>query len=195
MLYAKTMINSKQELKRYITCEGELYGKKRPYLILPRFTEKSIAWKFQSLLRYEEYYFNRKKRICYFIVKLLRHQLGMKHKLFLPINVIDIGLHMYHPHNIMINAKKIGRNCDIQFGVSMVAGGHDGSAPIIGDNVAIGCNATFVGNIKIANGIAVGACSLVNKSFLETNIGIGGIPAKKISNNGSSTWGGWKKII
>ena len=40
----------------------------------------------------------------------------------------------------------------------------------------------------LRNGIAIGANSLVNKSFEEQNIAIAGCPAKKISNNGDSTW-------
>ena len=40
----------------------------------------------------------------------------------------------------------------------------------------------------IADDIAIGAMSIVNKSFHESGITIAGNPAKKISNNGSKAW-------
>ena len=39
--------------------------------------------------------------------------------------------------------------------------------------------------MEIADNIAIGANSVVNKSFIEEGITIGGIPAKKISDKGS----------
>ena len=49
----------------------------------------------------------------------------------------------------------------------------------------IASGAKIFGNITIADGIVIGANSVVNKSFLEPNITIAGVPAKKISNKGS----------
>ena len=46
----------------------------------------------------------------------------------------------------------------------------------------------MLGGVYITDGIAIGANSLVNKSFYEENIAIAGNPARKISNNGSNTW-------
>jgi serine O-acetyltransferase len=57
--------------------------------------------------------------------------------------------------------------------------------PTIGDNVFIGPGAKIFGDIIIASGIAIGANSVVNKSFLETDITIAGVPARKVSNRGS----------
>jgi serine O-acetyltransferase len=54
--------------------------------------------------------------------------------------------------------------------------------PSIGNNVVIGPGAVIVGAITIADGIAIGANSYVNRSFLEPNITIAGCPAKRISN-------------
>lgn len=53
-------------------------------------------------------------------------------------------------------------------------------APTIGNNVEIGFGAVIIGKIKIADGIKIGANSVVTKSFLEPNITIAGVPAKKI---------------
>ena len=118
--------------------------------------------------------------------------MGRKCGFNIPINVIDKGFLMFHIGNVLINAEKIGKNFDCGPNVACIAGGHDGGHPTVGDNVALGYGATLCGNITIANGIAVGACFFVNKTFLEENICIAGSPAKKISDNGSTTWGGCK---
>jgi serine O-acetyltransferase len=57
--------------------------------------------------------------------------------------------------------------------------------PTIGDNVFIGPGAKIFGAITIANGIAIGANSVVTRSFLEPNVTIAGIPARKVNNKGS----------
>ena len=44
----------------------------------------------------------------------------------------------------------------------------------------MGFGAVIIGKIKIADGIKIGANSVVTKSFLEPNITIAGVPAKKI---------------
>ena len=53
-------------------------------------------------------------------------------------------------------------------------------APIIGNNVEVGFGAVIIGKVKIADGIKIGANSVVTNSFLEPNITIAGVPAKKI---------------
>lgn len=51
----------------------------------------------------------------------------------------------------------------------------------------------ILGDIELADNIAVGANAVVNKSFEEADIAIAGIPAKKISNNGRTVWAGKKE--
>jgi serine O-acetyltransferase len=57
-------------------------------------------------------------------------------------------------------------------------------APKIGNNVFIGPGAVIVGPIEIADGIAIGANSYVDRSFTEPDITIAGVPARKVSNKG-----------
>lgn len=45
-------------------------------------------------------------------------------------------------------------------------------APIIGNNVEVGFGAVIIGKVKIADGIKIGANSVVTNSFLEPNITI-----------------------
>lgn len=80
---------------------------------------------------------------------------------------------------------RIGANCILN--IDVVIGQNYGDpkkVPLIGNNVFIGPGAKLFGKITIADNIAIGANSVVNKSFLESGISIGGVPAKKISNNG-----------
>jgi serine O-acetyltransferase len=56
--------------------------------------------------------------------------------------------------------------------------------------VYIAPGAKIYGAIEIADNIAIGANAVVNKSFLEPNITIAGVPARKISDKGS-TEAGW----
>lgn len=94
-----------------------------------------------------------------------------------------------HLGSILMNSKtKIGRDCKIHIHTAFVAGGRNDFAPTIGNNVVIGVGATIVGDVHLADNIAVGANALVNKSFEEENIAIAGVPARKISNNGRSSW-------
>ena len=80
----------------------------------------------------------------------------------------------------------IGENCRIHVGVNIGADARiSNAAPIIGNNVYIGPGAKLFGKIEIADGIAIGANAVVNKSFGEKDISIAGVPAKKIGTGGT----------
>lgn len=105
----------------------------------------------------------------------------------IPINCVGKGLCIAHIGQIIINPyASIGENCRIHVGVNIGADARISNAvPIIGNNVYIGAGAKIFGQIEIADGIAIGANAVVNKSFLEENISIAGVPAKKIGTNGT----------
>ncbi len=105
----------------------------------------------------------------------------------IPCNVFGPGLSIAHYGNIVVNgAARIGTNCRIHAGVNIgTQAGATFQAPKIGDNVYIGPGAKIFGPIQIAGGIAIGANSVVNKSFTEPDISIAGVPARKISAKGS----------
>lgn len=98
-----------------------------------------------------------------------------------------------HLGSILVNGRvKVGKDCAIHINTAIVAQGVNGGVPALGDGIVIGCGATICGNVRIANGIAIGANALVNKNFDEENIAIAGVPAKKISDNGRWQWGSSK---
>lgn len=186
------MIKTSKTLKEYIAYEGKIYGFRKPIRFLPRIKEKAIVFKFLCLYRFEEYHFNKNHTIMYKLYHFLRRQFGRKIGIhFDGINMIDKGVYIPHIGSMLIRAKHIGKNVSLLPQVCVVTG-NDGGLADIGDCVAIGVGVTIVGGVTIANGVAIGANALVCESFTEKNITIAGNPAKKISNNGSKTWGGYK---
>lgn len=181
------MINSKKELNYYIKKDLHSRGIKKLKLRHLIFSEEL---KFQLLLRKSEYYSNKNKSFfsnimyTYYYYRLKR--LGIKLGWTIPLNVFGPGLCIVHRGTVVVNGKAIvGKNCRIQTCVNIGASGGRKEAPIIGDNVYIGPGAKLLGNISIASSVAIGANSVVNKSFLEPGVTIAGVPAKKISSKGS----------
>jgi serine O-acetyltransferase len=103
---------------------------------------------------------------------------------------IGEGLYIGHHSGIIINAGAvIGENCNISQGVTIGVSGkgiHRG-APVIGDDVYIGANATVAGKITIGNKVVVGANSLVT-SDVGSGVTVLGVPAVEISKNDSSAY-------
>ena len=111
---------------------------------------------------------------------------------------------IYAPRKTLIDETKpwlidIGNDVKITEGVTILTHGYDwavlkrvygdviGSAGNvkIGNNVFIGSGARIIGKVNIASDIAIGANAVVVKDFNKSGITIGGVPAKKISDNNS----------
>lgn len=105
----------------------------------------------------------------------------------IPLNVFGPGLCIAHRGTIIVNKDaRIGENCRIHACTNIGSGrGSDLLAPKIGNSVYIGPGAKIFGDVEIADNIAIGANSVVNKSFRERGISIAGVPARKINNKGS----------
>ncbi|MGO4969936.1 serine O-acetyltransferase [Streptococcus alactolyticus] len=156
----------------------------------PKFGKDEI-WRFQIVLRKYEYYSNIQKnliqKIYYFWLKYLYHRYSIKLGFSIPINVFDKGLSIAHHGSIVVNSNaRVGKNCRIQENVTIGATGGNTEAPCIGNNVFIASGARIIGNVKIGDNIAIGANAVVVKSFPESNVTLGGVPAKVISHKGSA---------
>lgn len=182
------MITTKKELKYFLLQDAIALrcNRKRPKLF------GDDVWKFQIILRKTEYYTNlfrgNKKYFLfhYIIYRLKLHNYSIKLGFSIPINVFGPGLSIAHRGTIVVNgAAKVGKNCRIQEGVNIGATNGSKSAPQIGDNVFIGTGAKIIGDISIANDVAIGANAVVVKSITESGVTYGGVPAKKISSNNS----------
>lgn len=175
------MIKSKMDYAYYLEMDKKSLNIKikRPRLF------RDELWKFQRLLRKTEYINNCNST---FLGKFYSNYLKYKLKKFgaklgytIPINTFGAGLYIAHRGTIVVNSRaRIGENCKINACVNIGANGGSINAPIIGNNVYIGPGAKIFGDIKIADGIKIGANSVVNKSFLEPNITIVGVPARPV---------------
>ncbi|MEH7483866.1 serine acetyltransferase [Neobacillus drentensis] len=180
------MINSKEKLLEYWAKDKIALYKtyKRPKFI------GDEIWKFQIIYRKYEYARNcltKKIHLPYiFLLKYRFNKISIKLGYSIPINTIEEGLSLAHYGNIVINGNcKIGKNCRIQEGVTIGATNGQKKAPVLGDNIFIGSGAKLIGNIEIADDVAIGAGSIVVKSIYEKGITVAGVPAKKVSNNNS----------
>ena len=149
------------------------------------------TWKFEKLLRKTEYYQNCSKgklsQVYFYYLRNKLHKRQIKLSLFIPPNCFGPGLSIVHLGPIIVNNRaRIGANCRINAStVIATKAGFADKTPVIGDNVYIGSGAKIFGDIVIADGIAIGANSVVNKSFTEPNVTIAGSPARIISHKGS----------
>lgn len=181
------MIESKADLKRYLEQDRIALNKTWKK---PRICGDEI-WRYEILLRKAEYYTNCKKSILGKAISLwLCFRLRSKGRklcgFHIPINTFEEGLSIAHWGPIVVHpSARIGKNCRIHQCVTIGATNGQDEAAQIGDNCFIGPCSSIIGNIEIGNDIAIGANSVVTKSFLDDGITIGGNPAKKISDNNS----------
>ena len=175
------MITSKLQYRMYLERDAIALKMKRRR---PRIIGDKI-WKFERFLRKAEYINNCKNGVIWNVIgKYYRYKLSEKGRKLggysISINVFEEGLSIAHYGPIVVNGNsKIGKNCRIHEGVTIGATNGESKAPILGDNIFIGTGSKVIGNINIANDIAIGANAVVVKDFLEEGITIAGIPAKK----------------
>ena len=180
------MITSKENLKQYLEQDRVSLHIERKK---PRIIGDEI-WKFQIALRKYEYYLNVSGGMLHklkMILAYLRyHRLAVALGLTIPPNVFDRGLSIAHAGSIVINNKaRVGQNCRIHPGVTIGATNGVNEAAKIGDNCYLGSGAKIIGDIHIADGVAIGANAVVVKSIIENNTTWAGVPARKVSNNAS----------
>ena len=97
----------------------------------------------------------------------------------IPPNTFGKGLYIPHWGSIVVNGKaRFGDNCVIQSGVNI-------SENVKGGNhIYIAAGAKILIGVTISDDVIIAANAVVNKDVTEPNIVVGGIPAKKISDNG-----------
>jgi len=133
---------------------------------------------FMTLLRTVEYYENCSKNILdkikskYFKHKFRKKSLQLGFSI--PPNVFGPGLFIPHYGTIVINSKAtVGANCVLHTSTCITAKDYIE----MGNNVYISTGAIIAGNLKINDNVTIGANSLLNKSFNETDVLLAGSPA------------------
>lgn len=173
------MISSKLDLKYYLECDRltMIKATKKPRL----FTDD--PWKLLRLLRKLEYLTNCGNgfvnKVHWCIIKYRFHALSIKLGIDISANTFGPGLALFHGGTTAVNKKvKVGSNCQLYSGTNIAENCQ------IGSNVYIAPGVKILSGVTIADNIRIGANAVVNKSFLESNITIAGVPCKKVSNKG-----------
>lgn len=191
------MIQSKSDYKYYQLADEialGIYGKSIVTRFMWYFYIKN--WKFQRLLRKTEYYTNTHKTL---VGKLFSFWLQYRLKIYgcklgytIPINVFGPGLALMHTGTIIVSKEaSIGKNCRCHACVNIGTGR---GAPRIGDNCYIGPGVKIFNDIDIANNTSIGANAVVNKSFLDSNTTIAGVPAKIVKHASGYVGGGYRLL-
>ncbi|MBR5295924.1 MAG: serine acetyltransferase [Clostridia bacterium] len=181
------MIENRADLKDWLKYEKSKYKRVTFLYGLGLLTEQDAIWKYQRRLRITEYYQNTGKKIRYLFSRMFLHRMQFRYGMKVKLNSCGRGLKIMHLGSLLTNGD-LGEDCSLHVNVSIVSGGRDTGTPVIGNHCVLGVGAAVVGSVTLGNGIAVGANAVVTKSFEEDNIAIAGVPAKKISDNGSGTW-------
>ncbi len=186
------MIKSRADYIRYRKLDGTWKCGFKAYF-------RGGAFKFKVLLRKSEYFTNVKGGVVFKALAILyRRRLawyGCKLGYTIPINVCGPGLSLPHVGTIVINGKaRIGMHCRIHVCVNIGASGGVDAAPVVGDGVYIAPGAKLFGDIMIADRVAIGANAVVNRSFQEAGVTVGGVPAKVLGDGGAVS-AGWCPLI
>jgi serine O-acetyltransferase len=184
------MIKSRQDYLDYLEADRVALGLPQNwglYLIVKRVFFPHYIWNFVRLLRLAEYHHNCGHRLRYVLTQYRLSRLSLKIGVNIEINCFGPGLDIAHTGGITVSPlARIGRNCKIYPGVTIgTTRTGDVRAPRLGDNIDIGAGAAIIGDIDIADDIAIGANAVVVRSFTEPGVTIAGIPAKKVSGKGA----------
>ena len=179
------MIKSKEDLRYYLECDRISMNKSRPA------KQWDITYWFLNCLRHYEYWHNQNTIFSKF-PELIWHirfkRISERCGFTIPINIIGPGLCLPHYGTIVISCNaSIGENCKIHAGVNIGASSGKPEAKSIGNNVYIGPGAKIIGGGFISDNVVIGANAVVTGNIEESGITVGGIPAKKISDNDSSS--------
>lgn len=173
------LINSHADYRRYLEADRIALGVHSRWAWL-----HDEIFQFQRLLRKVEFLTNCKKKSLRRRLAVYRfRKLSIKLGFSIPINVFGPGLAILHYGTIVVNSgARIGSNCRIHTGVNIGAQlGRGEEVPRIGNNCYIAPGAKLFGAIEIGDNTAIGANAVVNRSFPEGNVTLGGIPARVIS--------------
>ena len=191
MLPEEKRIRTKAQLRDWLSVELAPYrlGGMQKLLNLIDGNEAAILRRHMILLRTTEYHINTGHRLRAGLWKLRLRRLQNRYGMHVALNCCGRGLRIMHVGPILMNARvTVGEGCAFHFNTAVVAGGTDDAVPTLGDRVLVGLGAVILGGVQLADGIAVGANAVVNKSFPEPDITVAGAPARKISDHGAASW-------
>jgi serine O-acetyltransferase len=148
------------------------------------------GFRYATLLRF--YAYSRTAAWCQVGVRQLTVLLLRHYTLRFGIDIsrdasIGSGFYIGHFGGIFVpGGAVIGNNCNLSHDVTLaeVSRGERSGSPFIGNNVYIAPGAKIIGHVKIGDYAAVGANAVVVND-VAPHTGVGGIPARPVSDHGS----------
>jgi len=150
------------------------------------------------LMRYFKYEFKIPvfKQVIYLFLNVIAQILKFMTCIELyPKTKIGKGLYIPHIGNIIIHSDSIiGDYCTILQGTTIGNNGknNESGVPKIGDRVKLCAGSVIIGDIKIGNGVVIGANAVVTKDIPDNAI-VAGIPATILNYKGSENFIRYKK--
>lgn len=182
------MIKNKEDLKRYLASDKARteIGNRKSWIRGIMCSEPYfVIWQYIKAVRKEEYHTNQTgvfHKCMHYFWRRRRNRLGERTSIFMEPGVFDEGLMIWHP-GIVVNTKAVvGKYCTLHGQNCIGNDGKSDAAPVLGNNVSLGVGASVIGDVRLADGINVGAGAVVVHSFDEPGITIGGIPARKLGD-------------
>lgn len=174
-------IKSREELSFYLMADRMMNrGVFRPSLKnrLTSFITPDYMMQWLSAMRHVSYYGQLRDGVNLpYICWLIKYRrLSMKLGLSISVDVFGYGLVIPHYGTIVVGAKpRIGNYAVLHTSTCISDNGK-----VIGDGLYLSTGAKITSEITLGNNISIGANSVVNKSFLDNNALIAGMPARYI---------------
>lgn len=174
------MIANRNELKFYLFADmmmnrgrfSNTIVQKMQHIFVPDYIMKYLYH-----LRIHEYYRVRRgfiDKILSFVSGIKMQKLSVKLGITIASGVFGYGLVIPHYGTIVVGSgNKIGNYCVLHTSTCVTAG-----KKVIGDALYLSTGAKVINDIKLQDGISVGANAIVNSNFVESNVLIVGAPAQ-----------------
>ena len=178
------MIQSKKDLKYYLTADSARYNNQTPNILdFMLHNEKWYIYHYVRHLRYTEYYLNcyGRKHPLFLWHFFCYKRLSFKLRITIYPNTVGPGVRIYHVGDFI----HVGTQCSIGSHCTLLPGvvfgnkyeQENNNIIIVGDNCYFGLGAQIFGTINIGNNVTVGANSVITKN-IPNNAVVGGIPAR-----------------
>lgn len=173
------MIMSKADYYEYL--KADMVANKKKRIRANLFGD--YTYNYLNLMRKLEYYTNCRSdllgKMYRRILNVRYKQMSVKTGIQIGINTFGKGLGLFHYGSIVVNGTAcFGDYCVIQSDVNISSGVRGGN------EIYIAPGAKILENVNISSNVIIGANAVVSKSIKESNISVGGVPARKISNKG-----------
>lgn len=179
------MIQDKKDLKEFLAYERALYfgGENSSWLQAWLLRSKFYRiWQYLWTLRHAEYHKNRNTlwdKAAFIWYHRRKYVLGNRLGFEIPENCFEKGLLIYHIAPIVVNEDaRIGENCHVTGNFCVGNTGAGTKSPVLGKNVTAGWGCSVIGDIRIADGVTIGAGSVVTRTIKQYGATVAGVPGK-----------------